>query len=69
MKTKLTSQRWWGNNGYGGPAWSTSVPLRWHTCTVAEGSEELSDISFKLFPYYTIGNFSLAVKQNFTETM
>lgn len=53
-----------------GKAWSTAVPVgKWHQCTVAEGSEKLSDISFQLFPYYSIGNFSLALRQNFTETM
>ncbi|KAM0716477.1 hypothetical protein Q7P37_007922 [Cladosporium fusiforme] len=67
--TSAYCRQWWGDNG-GDEAWSTGAPVnKWHPCTLEKGSEEPSTISFYLFPYYSIGNFSLALSQNFTETI
>ena len=55
-----TCYTFWGDNQYlSKNAYSENVPVdEWISC-------DGSDFSFKLFPYFSIGNFSLAVQQSF----
>lgn len=54
----------WGDNSFGQQeAYSVEVPTgSWIEC----GS---SDFSFQLYPYFSIGNFTLGVQQNFTNAL
>ncbi|THY48899.1 starch-binding domain-like protein [Aureobasidium pullulans] len=61
--SSATCQTFWGDNSWTEPeAYSVAVPTgKWIDC-------DSSDFRFKLFPYFSIGNFSLAIQQNFTDT-
>ena len=52
----------WGDNGYTEQeAYSVNVPTgSWIECGASE-------FSFQLFPYFSIGNFTLAIQQNYTD--
>lgn len=58
-----TCQQSWGDNSWAQSAdYSLYVPTgEWIAC----GQD--SEFSFQLFPYFAIGNFTLAVQQNFTD--
>ena len=52
--------------------YSTAVPLDWTTCyanssTFTNGGNRDSPFSFQLSPYFAIGNFSIALRENVTE--
>ncbi|KAF1824593.1 carbohydrate-binding module family 20 protein [Dissoconium aciculare CBS 342.82] len=66
-------QSWGDNNNNCGNscvAYSTAVPAgEWIICArdASDLGDRSSGFAFKLFPYFSIGNFSLAVRQNFTQ--
>jgi len=53
----------WGNS-------ADYVPIdEWLPCTTEQGGQEASDVSYQFYTKpFAIGNFSFAVRQNFTET-
>ncbi|KAF2164803.1 hypothetical protein M409DRAFT_24708 [Zasmidium cellare ATCC 36951] len=59
--------RSWGDNSWLQPeAYSVNVPTGdWIICDSSEDNlgDKSSDFQFQLFPYFSIGNFSLAVKE------
>lgn len=59
-----TCSKSWGDNGsQNQEAYSMYVPTgEWITCS---GS---SEFAFQLYPYFSIGNFTLGIQQNFTNT-
>lgn len=61
-ESSTTCQTSWGDNSWANTeAYSLNVPTgKWIDC-------DSSDFQFQLFPYFSIGNFSLAVQQNFTD--
>jgi hypothetical protein len=51
--------------------WSTYVPTgEWIQCAwnSSDISDETSEFYFQLYPHFEIGNFSVALQQNFTQT-
>lgn len=60
--TSTTCQTSWGDNSWANTeAYSLNVPTgKWIAC-------DSSDFKFQLYPYFSVGNFSLAVQQNFTD--
>lgn len=60
--SSTTCQTSWGDNSWlQAEAYSVAVPTgKWIACRT-------NDFRFQLFPYFSIGNFSLAVQQNFTD--
>jgi len=59
-----TCSDFWGDNGsQNQEAYSVGVPTgEWIACS---GSGEFA---FQLYPYFSIGNFTLGIQQNFTDT-
>ncbi|KAM3424310.1 hypothetical protein BST61_g11153 [Cercospora zeina] len=60
----------WGDNGWSRPeAYSVNVPTgEWFKCDSARGTYDgASAFSFQLHPYFSIGNFSLSVKEDLKE--
>lgn len=62
-ESSTTCQTFWGDNSWlQSEAYSMAVPTgKWIGCGA-------NDFRFQLFPYFSIGNFSLAVQQNFTDS-
>jgi hypothetical protein len=62
VESSTTCASFWGDNSWTEPeAYSMAVPTgKWIAC-------DSSDFRFQLFPQFSIGNFSLAVQQNFTD--
>ncbi|KAI4731906.1 starch-binding domain-like protein [Aureobasidium sp. EXF-10728] len=60
--SSTTCQTSWGDNSWlESEPYSMAVPTgKWIACGA-------SDFRFQLFPYFSIGNFSLAIQQNFTD--
>lgn len=60
--SSTTCQTYWGDNSWVQPeSYSMAVPTgKWIACGA-------NDFRFQLFPYFSIGNFSLAVQQNFSD--
>ncbi|KAH0309285.1 starch-binding domain-like protein, partial [Aureobasidium melanogenum] len=60
--SSATCQTSWGDNSWlQTESYSMAVPTgKWIACGT-------NDFRFQLFPYFSIGNFSLAVQQNFTD--
>jgi hypothetical protein len=66
--------QFWGDNnnncGDSCVAYSTNVPTgEWITCArnKSDLSGQTSGFAFQLYPFFGIGNFALALKQNFTQ--
>lgn len=61
--SSATCQTSWGDNSWlQTEPYSMAVPTgKWIAC----GAND--DFRFQLFPYFSIGNFSLAIQQNFTD--
>lgn len=60
-------QKSWGDNGWTRPEpYSVNVPTgEWFRCDSERYSYDgASAFSFQLFPYFSIGNFSLSVKED-----
>ncbi|KAI4841883.1 starch-binding domain-like protein [Aureobasidium sp. EXF-8846] len=62
-ESSTTCQTFWGDNSWlQSEAYSMAVPTgKWIGCGA-------NDFRFQLFPYFSIGNFSLAVQQNFSDS-
>jgi hypothetical protein len=62
-ESSATCQTSWGDNSWlQTEAYSMAVPTgKWIACGA-------NDFRFQLFPYFSIGNFSLGVQQNFTDS-
>ncbi|KAF2217214.1 hypothetical protein CERZMDRAFT_81160 [Cercospora zeae-maydis SCOH1-5] len=63
-------QKSWGDNGWTRPLpYSLEVPTgQWIKCDSARGTYDgASAFSFQLYPYFSIGNFSLSVKEDLRE--
>lgn len=56
----------WGDNSWQeSEAYSMNVPTGdWISCAAVEKSAQ---VAFQLYPYFSIGNFSLSIEQNYTD--
>ncbi|KAK5114642.1 hypothetical protein LTR62_002215 [Meristemomyces frigidus] len=67
-QTGYCAAGWSDNNAGGSDPFSEYVPTGWTQCARSASDSNASEFSFQLYKPFGIGNFSVAIQQNLTQT-